>query len=90
METGPQEEAAYATEETGEEVSDVPSAHSPNEDMEETAEDDEDICQPKRARHSKDESISVSLPTKQVSHPEVDDTGSSSRVPRSRLRFKIH
>ena len=87
METGSHEEAAYATEEIGEDVSDVPSSHSPNEDMEETA---EDARQPKRARHSKGESISVSLPTKQVSHPEVDDTGSSSRVPRSRLRFKIH
>ena len=78
METGPHEEAAYATEETGEEVSDVPSAHSPNEDMEETADDEEDARQLKRARHSKGESISVSSPTKQVSNPEVDDTGSSS------------
>ena len=38
METGPHEEAAYATEETGEDVSDVPSAHSPY--MEETADDE--------------------------------------------------
>ena len=75
METGPHEQAAYATEETWEEVSDVPSAHSPNEDMEETTEDDEGARQPKRARHSKAESISTSLPTKQVSNPEVDDTG---------------
>ena len=78
METGPPEEAAYATEETWEEVSDVPSAHSPAEDIEETAEDDEDTRHPKRARHGKGDSASASSPTKQVSNPKMDDTGSSS------------
>ena len=78
MKTSPHEEAAYATEETGEEVSGVPSAHSPTEDIEETAEDDEDARQPKRARHSKGDSALASSPAKQVSNPEMDDTGSSS------------
>ena len=44
METGPHEEAAYVTEETGDEASEVPSAHSPTDDLEETAEDDEYTC----------------------------------------------
>ena len=77
METGPHEEGAYATK-TGEDVSDVSSAHSPNEDMEESADDEEDARQSKWAQHSKGESVSASLPTKQVSNPEVNDTGSSS------------
>ena len=47
METRPHEEAAYVTEETGDEALEVPSAHSPAEDIEETAEDDEDVRQPK-------------------------------------------
>ena len=78
METGPLEEAAYAMEEMGEEVSDVPSAHSPAEDIEEIAEDDEDTRHPKRARYSKGDSSSASSPVKKVSNPEMDDTGSSS------------
>ena len=85
METGPNEEAAYAMEETGEEVSNVPSAHSPAEDIEETAEDDEDTRHPKRARHGKGDSASASSPIKQVSNPEMDDTGSSSQALRSKL-----
>ena len=76
METGPHEEAAYVMEETGEEVLDVPSAHFLAEDIEETAEDD--ACHPKWARHSKGDSSSASSPVKQVSNPEMDDTGSSS------------
>ena len=59
-------------------MSDVPSAHSPNEDMEETAEDDEDARQPKWAQHNKGDSASASSPAKQVSNPEIDDTRSSS------------
>ena len=78
METGPHEEAAYVTEETGDEALEVPSAHSPAKDIEETTDDDEDTRQSKWARHSKGESGSASSPTKPVSNPEVDDTGSSS------------
>ena len=47
METGPHEEAAYVTEETRDEASEVPSVHSPVDDLEETTEDDEDTCQSK-------------------------------------------
>ena len=75
METGPHEEAAYATEETGEEVS---CTHSPAEDIEETTEDDEDTRHPKRARHSKGDSGSSSSPTKQVTNSDMDDMGSFS------------
>ena len=78
METGPHEEAAYATEETGEELSDVPSTHSPTEDIEETAKDDEDARQPKWAWHNIGDSASASSLAKHVSNPEMDDTGSSS------------
>ena len=78
METGPHEEHAYVIEETGDEASEVPSAHSPADDLEKTMDDDEDTRQLKRARYSKGESGSASSPTKQVSNPEVDDTGSSS------------
>ena len=53
------------------------SAYSPADDLEETAEDDENTRQSKRARYSKGESGSASSPTKQ-SNPEVDDMGSSS------------
>ena len=37
MENGPHEEAKFAVEETGEDVSDLPSTHSPDEDYEEAA-----------------------------------------------------
>ena len=77
METGPHEEAAYVEEEAGDDASEVPSAYSLAHDLEETAEDDENTCQSKRARYSKGESGSASSPTKQ-SNPEVDDMGSSS------------
>ena len=77
METGSHEEAAYVIEETGDEASEVPSTHSPADDLEETVEDDEDTRQSKQAWYSKGESGSASSPTKQ-SNPEVDDTGSLS------------
>ena len=51
--------------------------YSPADDIEETAEDDENTRQSKRARYSKGESGSASSSTKQ-SNPEMDDTGSSS------------
>ena len=78
MENGPHEEAEFADEETREEVLDLPSTHCPDEDYEEDAGDEDKARQPKRARHSKGESASASLPTKQVSNPEVDDMGLSS------------
>ena len=77
VESGPHEEAAYLEEELGDDASEVPSAYSPPDDIEETAEDEEETCQSKRARYSKGESASASSPTKQ-SNPEMDDTGSSS------------
>ena len=77
METGPHEEAAYLVEEAADDASEVPSAYSPADDLEETAEDDEDTRQSKWVRYSKGESGSSSSPTKQVSNPEVDDTSSS-------------
>ena len=77
METGPHEQAAYIEKEAADDASEVPSAYSPADDLEETAEDDENTRQLKRARYSKGESGSASSPTKQ-SNPKVDDTGSSS------------
>ena len=77
METRPHEEAAYLEEEAADDASEVPSAYSPADDIEETAEDEENMRQSKRARYSKGESVSASSPTKQ-SNPKVDDTGSSS------------
>ena len=77
METGPHEEVAYIEEEVADDASEVPSAYSPPDDIEETTEDEEETCQSKRARYSKGESDSASSPTKQ-SNPEMDDTGSSS------------
>ena len=77
VESGPHEEAAYLDEDLADDASEVPSAYSPVDDIEESAEDEDEPCQSKRARHSKGEYGSASLPTKQ-SNPEMDDTGSSS------------
>ena len=57
MESGPHEEAAYLEEKLDE--------------IEETAEAEEDTRQSKRARYIKGESASASSPTKQ-SNPEMD------------------
>ena len=77
MESGPHEEAAYLEEELADDASEVPSAYSPPDDIEETAEEEDEARQSKWARYSKGESASASSPTKQ-SNPEMDDTGSSS------------
>ena len=77
METGPHEEATYLEEEAADDASEVPSAYSPADDLQETTEDDENTRQSKRVCYSKGESGSASSPTKQL-NPEVDDTGSSS------------
>ena len=58
-------------------ASEVPSAYSPADDIEESTEDEDEQRQSKRARHSKGESGSASSPTKQ-SNPDMDDTRSSS------------
>ena len=78
MEDGPHEEAKYAAEEIGDDESELLSTHSPDEDYEEPAEDEDEACQSKRARHNKGDSASASSPTKHVADPEVTDTGSSS------------
>ena len=75
--SGPHEEAAYLEEELADDASEVPSAYSPPDDIEETVEEEDEARQSKRARYSKGESGSASSPTKQ-SNPEMDDTGSSS------------
>ena len=49
METGPHEEAAYIEEEDADDASEVPSAYYPADDIEETAEDEENTRQSKRA-----------------------------------------
>ena len=77
MESGPHEEEAYIEEELADDASEVPSAYSSADDIEETAEDEENTRQSKQARYNKGESASASSPTKQ-SNPEMDDTGSSS------------
>ena len=77
VESGPHEEAAYLDEEHADDASEVPSAYSPTDDIEESVEEDEEPRQSKRARHSKGESGSASSLTKQ-SNLEMDDTGSSS------------
>ena len=77
VESGPHEEAAYLDEELADDASEVPSAYSPADDIEETAEEEDEARQLKRARYSKGEPGSASSPMKQ-SKPEMDDTGSSS------------
>ena len=77
VESGPHEEAGYLDEDLADDASEVPSAYSPADDIEESAEDEDEQRQSKRARHSKGESGSASSPTKQ-SNPDMDDTGSSS------------
>ena len=69
-------------------MSDLPSAHSPDDDYEVTDDDEEEARQPKQARNSKGESVSTSLPTKQVSNPDVDDTGSSSPSAKEQAAFQ--
>ena len=68
----------YLDEELADDASEVPSTYSPVDDIEETAEEEDEARQSKRARHSKGESASASSPTKQ-SNPEMDDTFSSDR-----------
>ena len=77
VESGPHEEATFLDEDLADDASEVPSAYSPADDIEESAEDEDEPRQSKRARHSKGESGSASSPTKQ-SNPEMDDIGSSS------------
>ena len=77
VESAPHEEATLLDEELADDASEVPSASSPADDIEETVEEEDEPRQSKRARHSKGDSASASSPTKQ-SNPEMDDTGSSS------------
>ena len=87
IESGPHKEAAYLDEELADDASEVPSAYSPADDIEESAKEDEEPRQSKRARHSKGESASASSPTKQ-SNPDADDTGSSS--PSAKEQATLH
>ena len=79
MENGPHEEADYPEQESvDDDETELPSAHSPDEDWEEPENDDDEPRQSKQARHSKGDSASGSSPAKRVAGPEVADTGSSS------------
>ena len=48
MEDGPHEEAEYVAEEIGDDESELPSAHSPDEDYEELAEDEDEASSPQQ------------------------------------------
>ena len=79
MENGPHEEAKFPEQEpVNDEELELPSVHTPEEELEEPADDEDKLGQPKRRRHDKGDSASGSSPAKRAAAAEVADTGSCS------------
>ena len=78
MENDPHEGTEYPKQEPADdEESEIPSAHSPDEEWEDPADDEDNLQQLKRRCHNKGDSASGSSPAKRVADPEVANTGSS-------------
>ena len=76
MENGPHEEAAFPAEEPADDEEELPSAHSPEEELEEVEVDEDEARPQKRPRQGDSAASSPSRHTTALE--DDDDTGSSS------------